>query len=268
MAQGGERRMLFDIRGKRKHVVRFVYAILAILMGASLFLVVGPVNIAELLGDKNTVSEASKTFEEQAERIEKRLRANPDDANMLVSLSQARLRAGEASAERDPTSGQVFIGPESRQQYEKGVDAWERYVKVAGDEVSPTAATTFANASFTLAQNSRSYTEAFEYLDDAAEAQQIAAEARPSVGYLTTLAAFQMLGGNFDAGQKSGKEAEALANSKQQRKEITKQIDAYEKQGKEIAKSKKQAEKAEKGKGKESLENPLGGLGGTSTATP
>ena len=41
----GERRMLFDIRGRRKHVVRVVYAILAILMGASLFLVVGPVRL-------------------------------------------------------------------------------------------------------------------------------------------------------------------------------------------------------------------------------
>ncbi len=43
----GERRMLFDIRGRRKHVVRVVYAILALLMGASLFLVVGPFNIGQ-----------------------------------------------------------------------------------------------------------------------------------------------------------------------------------------------------------------------------
>ena len=47
----GERRMLFDIRGRRKHVVKVVYAILALLMGASLFLVVGPVNIGSLLGN-------------------------------------------------------------------------------------------------------------------------------------------------------------------------------------------------------------------------
>jgi len=39
----GERRMLFDIRGRRKNVVKVVYAILAVMMGASLFLVVGPV---------------------------------------------------------------------------------------------------------------------------------------------------------------------------------------------------------------------------------
>ena len=45
----GERRMLFDLRGRRKNVVKVVYAILAVMMGASLFLVVGPVNIGELL---------------------------------------------------------------------------------------------------------------------------------------------------------------------------------------------------------------------------
>ena len=41
--------MVFDIRGRRRHVVKVVYAILAVLMGASLFLVVGPVNIGEPL---------------------------------------------------------------------------------------------------------------------------------------------------------------------------------------------------------------------------
>lgn len=261
----GERRMLFDIRGKRKNVVRVVYAVLAILMGASLFLVVGPVSIGELVNTEDAVSEASKTFEEQAERIENRLRVDPNDPAKLVALSQARLRAGEASAEADPSTGQPIIDAESRVQYEKGIDAWERYLKAAGDEVNPTAATTLANASFVLAQNSRSYEEAFEFLDQAAAAQKIAAEARPSVGYLTTLAAFQMLGGQFAAGAKSGKEAEALANSKQQKKEISKQIAAYEKQGKQVQKSKVAAAKAEKGQSKESLENPLGGLGGGSS---
>ena len=60
MAAGGERRMLFDIRGKRKHVVRVVYAILALLMGASLFLVVGPVNIGSLLGNSTSSADATQ----------------------------------------------------------------------------------------------------------------------------------------------------------------------------------------------------------------
>ncbi len=38
----GERRMVFDTGGRRKDVVKVVYAVLAVLMGLSLLLVVGP----------------------------------------------------------------------------------------------------------------------------------------------------------------------------------------------------------------------------------
>ena len=68
-SSGGERRLVFDTRGKRKHVVRVVYAILALLMGGSLFLVVGPVNIGSLVGGGGT-TEAAKVLQEQAERTD------------------------------------------------------------------------------------------------------------------------------------------------------------------------------------------------------
>ena len=71
MAEGGERRMLFDIRGRRKHVVRVVYAILALLMGASLFLVVGPFNIGNLINSGSSANSTAKVLDEQAERIER-----------------------------------------------------------------------------------------------------------------------------------------------------------------------------------------------------
>ncbi len=69
--------MVFDTRGRRKHVVRVVYAILALLMGASLFLVVGPFSIGNLLGTSGTTS-AAKILNEQAERTEAKLRQGPD----------------------------------------------------------------------------------------------------------------------------------------------------------------------------------------------
>ena len=80
----GERRMLFDIRGRRKHVVKVVYAILALLMGASLFLVVGPVNIGSLLGTSNEVNRSAEIFDEQAERTEQRLRKDPNNEDILA----------------------------------------------------------------------------------------------------------------------------------------------------------------------------------------
>ena len=97
MAEGGERRMLFDIRGRRKHVVRVVYAILALLMGASLFLVVGPVNIGSLVGNEQHDSSASKVLDEQAERIERKLRNEPERRSPARSPSPA---PGSAPATR------------------------------------------------------------------------------------------------------------------------------------------------------------------------
>ncbi|HEX7293467.1 MAG TPA: hypothetical protein VF259_02880, partial [Solirubrobacterales bacterium] len=65
MAKDGERRMLFDTRGRRRHVIRVVYAVLALLMGASLFLVVGPFNLGEL-GGSGASSSANEVLEERA----------------------------------------------------------------------------------------------------------------------------------------------------------------------------------------------------------
>ncbi len=57
MAQD-EHRMVFDIRGRRRHVVKAVYAILAILMAASLFLVTGVFNPNTLFGTSSGESAA------------------------------------------------------------------------------------------------------------------------------------------------------------------------------------------------------------------
>src|SRR4249920_333048 len=99
----GERRMLFDIRGRRRHVVKVVYGILALLMGASLFLVVGPVNIGALLGTSQEVNRTAEIFDEQAERTEERLRKDPTNEDVLLSLTRVRINAGRAKSEVDPT---------------------------------------------------------------------------------------------------------------------------------------------------------------------
>src|SRR5688572_12884483 len=99
--------MLFDIRGRRKRVIQVVYAALALLMALSLFTVVGPVSLDGLLGTGGGSTDTSGVFDDQIERLEKRLRQNPDDQAALVQLTQARFNAGNASIERDPTTGQI-----------------------------------------------------------------------------------------------------------------------------------------------------------------
>jgi hypothetical protein len=263
----GERRMLFDIRGRRRSVIKVVYAILAILMGASLFLVVGPVNIGSLLNTASEGNQSAQIFDEQAERIERRLRKDPTNQDILISLTRARINAGQAKSELDRTTGEQTITAQARVEYQKAEGAWRRYVKQAGDEPNPSVASLVSGAFFVLAQNSRSYPEAIEYLEDAADAQRLAAEGRPSVGTWTTLAAYEYLGGDKAAGAKAGEEALALANTKSEKKAIEKQLAAFQKQSKQIQKRRKQAEKAEKSRGKEALEHPLGGLGGSTGST-
>jgi hypothetical protein len=268
MASGGERRMLFDIRGRRKHVIRVVYAILALLMALSLFLVVGPVNVGSLIGNSASTSNSTKIFDERAERLERKLRKTPNDEALQLALIRTRISGGRAAAETDPTTGQSTFGPEARAEFEDATEAWDRYAKQAGKEASPSTAQLVAQTWIVLAENpAAGFEEAFESLEEAARVQGLYAEARPSASSYTTLALFQLISGDFKQGEKSGKKAERLATSKVQRKQVQKALKSARKQGKQNLKTKKEIEKAEKGKGKEQLENPLGGFGG-STSLP
>ncbi|MFN8216645.1 MAG: hypothetical protein U0R71_08620 [Solirubrobacterales bacterium] len=258
-----EHRMVFDIRGKRRHVVKVVYAILALLMGLSLFLVVGPVNVGEIFSSGNAASDAAKPFEEQAERIEVKLKKSPEDAELLAALTRARINAGNSSVEEN-SEGQQVLTTETVQQYQLASDAWTKYVKASGGEPSAGVAQVAAPAFITLAETS-GIGELEANLAAASEAQQVVAQQRPSIGTLTTLAIYQYLAFEFAAAKKTEAEAVALANDKFERESIENQLKEYEKRGKELqanlAKLKQEAQQAGSG-GKESLENPLNGLGG------
>ncbi|HEX3174266.1 MAG TPA: hypothetical protein VHQ43_08620 [Solirubrobacterales bacterium] len=260
---GGERRMVFDTRGRRKHVVRVVYAILALLMGTSLFLVIGPVNVGSLIGNQTSSGSSAQVFEEQAERIEGRLAKHPTDEGMLLSLTRARIGAGSAQLESSGAGETQLVTPEAQGQFEAALSAWNRYLKQAGDEPSPSAAQLIANTYFKLAEGSSSYPEAELNVSTAAKAQAIAAEQRPSYGTLSTLAIYQYFNGEFAAGDSTLKRAVAEAPSKAEGKSIEKQIGEYRKQAEKYNKQKKQNEKLEKQAGKESLANPFGSLGGS-----
>jgi len=265
MASSGERRLVFDTRGKRKHVVRVVYAILALLMGGSLFLVVGPVNIGALLGGSSSSGSASKLFEEQAERLEGRLVKTPDDEQLLLALTRARINSGNAQIEVVSETEVPTVGPEARRELEAGYEAWSRYLKHA-KEPSPTAAQLVAGTFFRLAESSSGLLESEENVAKAAKAQRVAAEQSPSLGSLSTLAIYQYFNSEFAAGDKTAKQAAAKSSSKAEAKNIEKQLAEFRKRGKEFEKQKKELAKAQKEAGKEQLQNPLG-LNGTSAGS-
>jgi hypothetical protein len=252
--------MVFDIRGRRKHVVRVVYAILAVLMGASLFLVVGPFSIGNLIGNSSSTN-AAKILQEQAQRIETKLRREPEDEALLLALARARISAGNALAETNSETGLSEVTAEGRFEYARAVEAWNRYLKQTSSP-SASGAQLVAGTYFRLAENSRSLEEAETNVEKAAKTQHIVAEAIPSVGSLTTLAIYEYYDNDFAAGDKATAQAEAKA-SKGEAKEIKKQLAAYRLQGKRFEEQKKKIAKEEAKSGKESLQNPLGGLGGS-----
>lgn len=262
MASSGERRLVFDTRGKRRHVIRVVYAILALLMGASLFLVVGPVNISALLGGSSSSGSASKVFHEQAERVEHRLAQDPSNEQLLLALTRARINAGNAQIEPPAVEGEAPVVPvEAKEDFAAASEGWSRYLKQA-KEPSPTAAALVGGTFFRLAESSATLPEAQENVAKATRAQEIAAEQNPNLGTLSTLAIDQYFNGEFAAGDKTTKRAAAEATSKAEAKNIEKQLAEFRKRAKQFAKKAKEVAKAESQASKEALGNPFGGLGG------
>jgi hypothetical protein len=259
-SKDGERRMLFDIRGRRKNVVKVVYAILALLMGLSLFLVVGPAPLSDLFGGASSTSAAGQ-LEDQAERIERKLKKNPEDPQLLLSLTRARIAAGNSLVVSNPETGEVGLTPESRQQLEAASEAWSKYLK-ATDEPNAGGAQLAAGALFGLAQTSRTGAEAAANVRAAARAQAIVAEDRPSLGSLSTLAIYRYYSFDYDGAAKAGKEASTYANTKFERENLDKQLDEVEKRGHAFEKQLGEIEKAvAKGKREGKLPKTLQSFG-------
>jgi hypothetical protein len=271
MASGNENRMVFDIRGKRRHVVKAVYAVLAILMAASLFLVVGPVNIGSLLGTSNEINNLAKEYEERAAKIELELKKNPGDEELLAKLTKSHSSAGQQLVATGP-NGEVAQTLASRTQYRQASNSWSEYLKAA-KEPNPALAQQMAGVLFSLAQVSNTFGEADENITAAAQAQKLYAEVRPSLNSLSTLALYSVYTGNYAEAEKANAEAKAKATTKFQREQIDNTFESSKKSAEEFQKKLKAAEKASKEAAKnkegatvggENLENPLGGaLGGS-----
>lgn len=256
--------MVFDTRGRRKRVIQVVYAILALLMGLSLFLVVGPFNLGELVGNGGSTS-ASAVLDEQAERIEGRLRRDPDNEALLISLTRTRIAAGNSLTETNPETGATVITPEGRAELNQAIEAWNRYLKQA-DSPNPSAALLVAGAQFSLAETGRTFEETDTSVKGAAATQRIAAEARPSLGSYSTLAIYEYYAGDFAAGDEAAKKAKDMASGAEA-KQVNEQLAEFRQRAKAFDKSRQEVAKFEKGRSKEALQNPFGGLGGT-TGSP
>jgi hypothetical protein len=263
MAQD-EHRMVFDIRGRRRHVVKAVYAILAILMAASLFLVTGVFNPNTLFGSGSGGESAATSFEKQAENIEAKLAKTPGDEALMANLTRTRINAANSMITNG--EGQSQDGVEKiKHQLALSSEDWSNYVDVAS-EPSAGLAIQVAPALFQLAEISTNAEESLENVRGATEAEQIVAEKRNDLNSWSTLSFYALFAQNYKLAEEAKEEAVKLANTKFERESFENQYDEVEKNAKEFGKRLK-LEKASKatqggGGGKESLENPIQGLGG------
>jgi hypothetical protein len=262
--------MVFDIRGRRRHVVKFVYALLAILMAGSLFLVVGPVNIGSLLGTSGSTSNPAQPYEEQAAKVERKLKKAPEDPELLQQLTHAQVNAGNQSIETN-SNGEQALTVAAVQHWQKASESWSKYLK-ATDEPQANLAQLMSTMLFTLASSaSRTTDEALSNVAAAAGAQRIVAEERPTLNSLSTLAFYEYFAQNYKAAEKAGNEAKKMTSTKFERESFENKLEEVNKQARKFGKQVKEAEKELKqrkksGETPESLEsgsNPFGSsLGG------
>src|SRR4029077_11157725 len=134
--------------------------------------------------------------------IERRLRKSPEDPDLLLSLTRARISAGTGSQEINQETGEVAPTVETRQQYAKASEAWTEYLK-ATDEPSVGGAQQVASALFALGQISSTPNLILANFGAAADAQQIVAEKQPNLGSLSKYALYSMYAGHFAAAEKA-----------------------------------------------------------------
>jgi hypothetical protein len=265
MAQGNnEHRMVFDIRGRRRHVVKFVYALLAILMAGSLFLVTGAVNLNSIFGGSSSGESAAQVAEQQAVAIEQRIKKEPAKEEVLLgNLTRARVTTANAMyselvSESNPSESGV---EEWLHQLSTASEDWTKYL-AAAKEPSIGVAQVVAPAMFQFAENSTSTDAALENIKIAAEAQTMVAEQRPSLGTWSNAAIYTLFTLDFKKAEEQKEEATKLANTKFERESFENKYEEVEKNAKEFGKQVKLEEVTKKSQqsessGKEALQNPL-----------
>lgn len=263
-----ERRMVFDIRGRRKVAVKVVYAVLAVLMGLSLFLVVGPLNLGELFGNSGGGNPATQ-FEEGAEKLELKLKKEPENTDLLVGITRSRVNAANSLYNIGPEEERE-ITPEAIQQLQLASNSWTRYLE-ATEKPAAGVAQIMAPNLITVAQYARTVPEAKANVEAAAEAEKIVVDQRPSINSFTTLAIYEMILLHKAKAEELGDKAAKYATSKFQRENIDNEIKRYEETGKKFGKLVKESEEAAKvgGAGKPTLGgSPSSVLGETGLQSP
>jgi hypothetical protein len=211
--------MLFDLRGAgRRRTVQAIYLGLAILMGGGLVLfgVGGNVGggLLDAVKGNGSGGGTNNTFEKRVERLEKRVRVNPSDANAWVELARARYQETSTGENYDQSTSSFT---QKGIQKLRGVEtAWDRYLALDPKKPDADVANLMVQAFGPNGLNKP---------DKAVGAMEIVVDARPpSYALYAQLAQLAYLANQTRKGDLSAKKAVSLA-PKDQREQLKQQLD-------------------------------------------
>jgi hypothetical protein len=213
--------MLFDLRSRgRRRLVKFIYLGLALLLGGGLVLfgIGGEVSGGLVDAFNGSSGSADNTFEDRAKEAQERVDANPQDPEAWAQLAVARFALAQTGENMEQVVDQQS-GMVSRQFTESGraelaeADrAWQRHLKLAGDEPDPNVAASMVQL----------YSEGA--LDDPAKgaeaAEAVISGGKAGAGQYANLAVFAYRAGQNRKGDLAADKALELAETKDERKEL------------------------------------------------
>jgi hypothetical protein len=276
--------MLFDLQSPgRRRVIKVAYATLAVLfvvgfVGFGVGSEAGVGGIADVFtggggdGDDNP-------FEEEIEAAEARAEQNPKDPAAFAELVQLHYQAGTQAVEIDEETGQQSLTETGERELQQGADAWAKYQKLSGQKIDTSTATlavqtyaALADATLVRALSAGSGQEALSGADDAvadwteaAAAQQILMDERPTASGYSNLAFFHYRSGQIAQGDQATQQAVALAKGPE-KEQISQQLEQTKAEGERLASGIAQLRKASQagagGGGENPLGDDLGGFGG------
>jgi hypothetical protein len=213
--------VLFDLKGKRRHVVQVTYLLLALLMGGGLVLFgigsdAGQGGLVDAFtGGQGSEGSPDSAVSDRIEQAENRLRTNPRDTAALATLVRGNYQLATAKTGAESTT----FPPEARSDLQQASDAWQRYLALDPERPDDSLAGLMLQV-YGPSGLGRA--------DEAARAAEIVAEARPSAAAYLNLAQYATLAGQERKADLAEKRALDLASSAQERKAIKAQLAALD----------------------------------------
>jgi hypothetical protein len=195
--------VLFDLKGRRRHVVQATYLLLAILMGGGLvFFGIGgntSGGLFDAFSDRS--SSGSSLVNDRIDKAEKKLEENPQNKQALKDL----VRDWYQLANEEVTDQSTYT-EEGQKRLAKADDAWTRYLAVEKKKPEASLAALMVQAYGPNALNQAA---------DAATAAEIVAQAQPSAQAYLQLTQYAAQAGQKRKAELAGQKAIDLAPKKQ-----------------------------------------------------